>query len=87
LGASRGAIVRLVLRDLLVIVGMGTAIGSVMALMVTGMTRKMLFGVTPRDPAVFVVAVMVLGIAALVAGWLPARRASRMDPLLALRRD
>jgi len=87
LGASRGAIVRLVLRDLLVIVGMGTAIGSVMALMVTGMTRKMLFGVTPRDPAVFVVAAMVLGIAALVAGWLPARRASRMDPLLALRRD
>jgi ABC-type antimicrobial peptide transport system permease subunit len=47
----------------------------------------MLFGLTPTDPAAFVVAASVLGLTTLLAGWLPARRASRVDPLIALRQE
>jgi len=47
----------------------------------------MLFGLSPTDPGVFVVAASVLASAALVAGWLPARRAARIDPVVALRHE
>ena len=56
-----------------------------MSLSVTGLARKILFGVTPTDPLVFATAAAVLGVAALLAAWLPARRAARVDPLIALR--
>jgi ABC-type antimicrobial peptide transport system permease subunit len=46
-----------------------------------------LFGLTPTDPSVFVVAASVLAVAAVLAGWLPAIRASRVDPLVALRHE
>ena len=49
--------------------------------------RSVLFGVTPADPRVFAVAALTLAAAALVAGWLPARAASRLDPLSALRHE
>lgn len=77
----------LVLREVAVMLGAGCPIGAAAALSLTGLTRKMLFGVTPTEPGVFAVAALVLGVAAFAAGWLPARRASRVDPMVALRHE
>jgi hypothetical protein len=52
---------------------------------VTGFARRILFGLAPTEPGVFVVAASVLACAAILAAWLPVRRASRVDPLVALR--
>jgi hypothetical protein len=57
------------------------------ALTVTGFARAILFELTPSDPRAFAVAGAVLTMAALFAGWLPARRASHVDPLVALRHE
>ena len=87
LGASRGGIVAMVLREVVVLLAAGCAIGGAAALTMTGLTRKMLFGVTPADPGVFGMAAAVLGAVALVAGWLPVRRAAAVDPMAALRHE
>jgi predicted permease len=87
LGASGRTLMGLVLREVVVMVGAGIAVGAGGALMLTGVARKILFGLTPTDPRVFAVAATVLAAAALLAGWLPARRASRVDPLVALRHE
>jgi ABC-type antimicrobial peptide transport system permease subunit len=87
LGASRRSLVRLVLRDLTGMLLPGIAIGMGVALMLTGFARAMLFGVTPTDPGVLSVAAAVLAAAAMAAAWLPARHASRVDPLVALRHE
>jgi predicted permease len=87
LGASRRTMMGLVLREVVVMVVAGVSIGAGGALVVTGLARKILFGLTPTDPGVFVVAASVLALAAGLAGWLPARRASRVDPLVALRHE
>jgi predicted permease len=87
LGATRVTMMRSVLTDVAVVTGAGIAIGCVGALLLTGLARSFLFGLTPTDPAVFLVAGSALAIAAVVAGWLPARRASRVDPLVALRHE
>jgi ABC-type antimicrobial peptide transport system permease subunit len=55
--------------------------------MLTGIARKIVFGMTPTDPAVCGVAASILAGAAVLAGWVPARRASRVDPLIALRHE
>jgi ABC-type antimicrobial peptide transport system permease subunit len=77
----------LVLRDVVAMLVPGIAIGASLSLMVTGFARGMLFGLTPNDPAAFAVAVSVLTGAALIAGWLPARRASRVELTRALRHE
>jgi putative ABC transport system permease protein len=87
LGASRAAMMGLVFRELAGVVVAGVSIGIGLALMVTGLTRAFLFGTTPTDPRMFGVAAAILVAAALAAGWLPARRASRVDPLVALRHE
>jgi predicted permease len=87
LGARRGSLVLLVLRDVAVIVIWGVALGSVGAVMTAGVARALLFGLTPGDPAVLAVAGAVLASCALLAAWLPARRAARVDPLVALRHE
>jgi predicted permease len=87
LGASRGTMMGLVLRDVAVIVIAGVSIGAAGARALTGLARTTLFGLTPTDPRVFLVAASVLTVAAVLAGWLPARRASRVDPLVALRHE
>jgi predicted permease len=87
LGASRSGIVVLILREVVGMVVIGSVIGGVMSLTVTGIAGKMLFGLTPTQPVVFVVAACVLSAAALAAGWLPARRAALVDPMVALRHD
>jgi len=87
LGADRWTITHLVLRDVAGMVVAGISIGAGLALMLMGLARTILFGVTPGDPGVFVVAASILAGVAFLAGWLPARRASRVDPLVALRHE
>ena len=77
----------LVLRDVAGMVVAGVLIGTALALTLSGLARSILFGLTPTDPAAFVTAAFILCLTALVAGWLPARRASRVDPLIALRHE
>jgi predicted permease len=87
LGASRSGIVALVLREVAMMFAPGAAVGAAGALALSGLTRKMLYGISPTEPAVFAVAGGILGLAAFAAGWLPARRASRIDPMTALRHE
>jgi len=87
LGASRGSVVALVLREVAVMLAVGSPIGAAAAICLTGLARKMLFAVKPAQPAVFALAAAALAVAALAAGWFPARRASRIDPMMALRHE
>jgi predicted permease len=87
LGASRRTVMGLVLRDVFIMIAAGVSIGGAGALLLTGLVHKLLFGLGPSDPLVFAVAASILASAAILAGWLPARRASRVDPLVALRHE
>ena len=87
LGAGRGDILRLVMRRGLGLVGVGLAIGGVCALLMTRLLQTLLFGVSQTDPVTFAGVMLTLGAVALLATWIPARRAMRVDPLVALRRD
>jgi ABC-type antimicrobial peptide transport system permease subunit len=87
LGATRGGIVALVLREVTRMLLVGSLAGVAVALTLTGLAEKMLFGIKPAQPAVFALPAVVLAVAALAAAWLPARRASRVDPMIALRHD
>src|SRR6266478_725872 len=85
LGASPGDVLRLVLRQALILAGTGIVIGLVGALVVTRLLGSMLFGVKATDPATYAGVVALLGIVALGASYIPARRAARVDPIVALR--
>jgi predicted permease len=87
LGADRWSVMGLVLRDVVAMLVPGIAIGAGVSLMVTGLARGLLFGLAPNDPGVYAVAASVLTGAALMAGWLPARRASRVEVTNALRHE
>jgi predicted permease len=85
LGAAPGDVRWQVLRETLVLVFIGIAIGVPTALAGARLVRSMLFGLGFADPLVIVAAVALLTLVAAVAGFLPARRASRVDPIVALR--
>ena len=85
LGASRGCIMRLVLRETLMLSFAGVAVGVPAALWATTYTRTLLFGVSSSDPVTISVSAITLGCVAIFAGYLPAHRASRVDPMVALR--
>ena len=87
LGAGRGAVVRLVLEGSMRLVALGLAIGLGLSLLVGRAVERLLGGVSPMDPQVLVAAPLVLIAAALVASYLPARRAARIAPMEALRHD
>jgi ABC-type antimicrobial peptide transport system permease subunit len=86
LGASPGATLRMVLRQGFGLTLCGIALGAVGAALVTRTMGKLLFEVRPLDPAAFASATLVLAAFALLACYLPARRATRVDPLETLRR-
>jgi putative ABC transport system permease protein len=65
----------------------GLAIGFVLSLVAARALRSVLFGVGPNDPPTYAVVVLVLAAASMMACWLPARRASRVDPMQALREE
>lgn len=85
LGASPGDVQRRVLSDTLRLALAGVAIGLPAAWLVSRLMRDLLFGVTPADPATFAGMVAVLGAMAMVAAYVPARRASKLDPTQTLR--
>jgi putative ABC transport system permease protein len=85
LGAVRGDVVRLVLRRIVVLVIPGVGIGVAGALATTRVLASLLYTVKPNDPATFAAVTVLLVGVAFVAGLIPARRASRVDPLVALR--
>ncbi len=87
LGAEPAGVRRLVVREGLHLAAWGVAIGSLAAFGATRTVRGMLFGVSAADPAAFISAVGVLTAVTLLASYLPARRASRVDPLTALRAE
>jgi predicted permease len=87
LGACPADVLRMVVGRGLALTAAGVAIGLVGAWLLTGFLRAVLYGVGATDPAAFVGAVVVLGAAALVASWLPAMRATRVDPAVAIRAD
>jgi putative ABC transport system permease protein len=87
LGARSGGIVRIVLGQGLWFAIMGLAIGLAIALVAGGQLKPLLFGVGPRDPLVTVGVALALGVTALLAGLIPAWRASRVDPAEALRSE
>jgi predicted permease len=84
-GATGAQVGWLVLRSALVLVALGMAIGVPAALAVATLIRAGLFGVEPADPATIAAAVVAMVVAAGVAAWMPARRAARLDPVVALR--
>jgi putative ABC transport system permease protein len=87
LGASARQVQRLVLRQALVCVAAGATIGTAGALAVSRLVSRFLYGVSPRDPWSLTLTLAVLGAAATVAAYGPARRASRVDPVVALRAE
>ena len=87
LGAQSGDVMGMVLRQVLWLAGIGLVLGALGALALSRAVRGLLFGVGPADPMSYLSAVVLLGGAALVACWLPARRATRVDPLVALRHE
>jgi predicted permease len=87
LGASPSAIRGAVLRRAAFVAGAGVAVGAPAALAASGVMRGMLYGVKAADPLTYVGACALLGAVALVASWVPARRATRIEPTVALRAD
>jgi putative ABC transport system permease protein len=85
LGASRGTILRMVLRETLVLTFAGLAVGLPCALAASRLLGNMLFGVSASDPATIAIVAITLAVVAALAGYIPARRAMRVDPMVALR--
>jgi putative ABC transport system permease protein len=85
LGARGGDVVRLILRHGLLMVLVGTVVGALGALELTQLMQSLVFGMSASDPLTFAVVALVLLLVAALACYIPARRASRMDPLRALR--
>src|SRR4051812_43327124 len=85
LGAAPGGVVRLVLSRVTLLVGIGVLVGGGISLWVATFVESLLYGLPPRDPATLLGAAVVLAVVGAAAGWLPAHRASRIDPAEVLR--
>ena len=85
LGAAPAGVIWLVLREVLVLLGAGLAIGLPVAWGLSRYVSSQLFDVKPADATTAVAAIAILGAVSLAAGFVPARKASRIDPLVALR--
>ena len=85
LGADRGQVQRMILREGGVLLVLGLVVGVAGAFFATGLVRGLLFGVAPHDPTTFVGVALVMLAIGIVACWIPALRASRIDPAIAMR--
>ena len=87
LGAEPGSVVRMVLRQVAMLVGTGVLTGGVASLWATRYASSLLYGLQPRDPVTLATSAAVLIAVGALAGWLPARRAARIDPARVLRNE
>jgi putative ABC transport system permease protein len=87
LGAQRGTVISLILREVLILAGWAVGVTIPIALLATRAVRSQLFGVSIADPGIYVIAVLLIGFVAAVAGFIPSRRAATGDPASALRTD
>ncbi|MHC4602570.1 MAG: FtsX-like permease family protein, partial [Planctomycetota bacterium] len=85
LGAERSDVFKLVIKQGLTLIVIGLVIGMGGALALTHVLRSLLYGVTPTDPVTFVVVSLLLTVVGLLACYIPARRATKIDPISALR--
>jgi ABC-type antimicrobial peptide transport system permease subunit len=85
LGAERSDVLLLICKQGLRLAGVGLAAGLALALGATRLMSKVLFGVSPTDPLTFASIMTILAVVALLACYLPARRATKVDPMVALR--
>jgi ABC-type antimicrobial peptide transport system permease subunit len=87
LGASPGTVLRMILSQGLRLTFFGIGLGLVVALGLTRLMQQLLFGVQAHDPLIYVGISVLLCVVAACACWLPARRATRVDPMIALRAE
>jgi predicted permease len=87
LGSPRGSVVWMVLREVLVLAGLGLALGVPTALGISRFVESFLFDVKPNSPPALILASAILLGAVVLAGYVPARKASRIDPMIALRHE
>ena len=87
LGATTGEVLRLVLLDALKPIAAGLALGMVLALGLSRALDRLVYGISTTDTVTFLTLPLVLGLIAMIASWLPALRATRVDPMIALRAD
>jgi len=87
LGAQTGSVIALVMRQNLLLIAAGSAIGLAASLLCTRFLGRLLFGVSAVDPVTFALAAGALAVVAMAASYIPARRATRVDPMTALRND
>jgi len=85
LGAERSGVIWMVLREALLLVSTGVAIGVPVALVLARLVSSLLYGLGPTDPLTLAASAILLFVVAAIASYLPARRASRVDPMMALR--
>jgi predicted permease len=85
LGAHRGAVARMILREVVLLLGAGSLLGLLAASGLAGFVKSLVFGLQPTDPTTYLACALLLLGVGLLAGYLPARRAARIDPLRALR--
>jgi putative ABC transport system permease protein len=87
LGADRGQVIKMVLRGAFLQIGIGLALGIPAAIGAGKLMNNQLFGVKPWDPIVLALAALMLGLSALLASAIPARRAAGVEPMVELRSE
>ena len=85
LGASRGSVVTLVLREVLILTGVSVGVALPLSIALSTFVKSQLFGISDRDPVTLLLVTLAIGAVALLAAWVPARRATQVQPITALR--